>query len=136
MSTLTEVIESLFGEVSSFASSNGGLPIAWPEVDFDPPNEGQWLEVSLLIDDSEDYGLAKGEGAIMRGTLRIGVCDKPGGGSLDSLSIASLIQANWQKSKAITGTNAIVESTPSISSPLVYGDSITVYSSIRWWYTL
>lgn len=136
MSTPDAVLTAIFDEIETYASANS-LTVDFPDVgEFSRPDDlsEMWLEVVALIDDPNDYGLAQGDAAIQRGTVRVAVCRHVGYGVIDLVAQARDVAAQWPKNFVIPGTTARVESTPGMSNPMTLEDErrSMVYASIRW----
>lgn len=129
------MIDSIFTSfcalVAAFANTSPrAIPVAWPGVAFNPPDAGTWLEVVTFNNDSFELGMVT-SATVEQGFFRVIACTRPGQGVVTALQLADSIVSAFPKGSGITGTIGL-ERTPTISSPIIDGDSIKVPVTIRW----
>lgn len=91
-----------FAMMKAVADAAFGVPVAWPGIDFDPPNEGAWIEATLFENDPVDLAIANNGTVLDRGILQLAACGRPGAGFMDLDDLARRIQAAFPKGTKIT----------------------------------
>lgn len=103
-----------------------GYPIAWPHINFTPPDTGIWLEVMVFDNDPLQDFLANDGPVLSTGFLQVTVFDRPGRGSLPADTAAQAVIAALPKGTRI-GTSARVNRHPyRMSEDDTTGDKLTV----------
>src|SRR5690606_8581597 len=75
--------------VGTFAAQlSPALPVAWPGINFTPPDTGEWLEVSVFPNGTENYGMANDAPVEHMGILQVGCCARTGSGVVSVLELA------------------------------------------------
>jgi hypothetical protein len=110
---------------SAVDSANFGYEIAWPGVDFTPPDEGVWLEPIVIRGYGIDEGLPLDSIYMPNGTFRVGVCSRPGGGVVALVGVAQTIAATLVKGTRFADGSFIVNH-PKLQTPIIQPDKITV----------
>ena len=90
----------LDGAFSHTASYSTALTIAWPGVDFTPPSEGLWLEVSIFPNEPDNYSWDDETQEFM-GFLQVSVYGRPGSGIYGLTDEAESIIAHFPKGTAL-----------------------------------
>lgn len=101
MTPTNKQIQTAFNDALIAASL--GYPIAFPGVDFTPPQTGVWLEVSYLPNQGIDDGVNANSSRVPRGIYQVMVFDRPGSGVYDALDAAAQVQAVFPKLSAVGG---------------------------------
>jgi len=78
-----------------------GYPIAWPGVDFTPPDSGLWLEVSFFPNEPMQDGIGDGASAAPRGNFQIAAADRPGAGVVNVTDLATTVAGIYPKGTVI-----------------------------------
>lgn len=99
MTTNAEIAESFFQIVSG---AGLGYPIAYPSINFTPPDSGQWLELSFLPNEGIDQGLSSPT-QIKQGLLQVNICGKPDCGLIPLHSISDTVAALFSKNSVLSG---------------------------------
>jgi hypothetical protein len=116
-----EIYESLIELLQAFVLDRSPeLPVAYPGVTFTPPDNGQWLEVRMFPNETQNYGLANTGVFIHRGFMQVTVCERPGGGITAGLALAGEVVDAFDK--GTEASPALVTRRPWISSVLSQPD--------------
>lgn len=78
-----------------------GYPIAWPNVSFDPPNSGIWLEVTHFPNRGIDDSLSS-KNIIRQGILQVTVMGRQNTGVFDLEQAAAEVAAVFPKLTALS----------------------------------
>lgn len=71
--------------------------IAWPGVDFDPPDSGEWLEFRLFPNEPGNISWDNGAPVQMRGFGQVLVCYRPGRGEVTPSELADAVVSHFAK---------------------------------------
>lgn len=130
MSYDVNIYTAFAAAVEAFAGAHvPTLPVAWPGVNFTPPQTGAWLEVAWFPNETVNLALGN-DGSQLRGFGQVSCCVRPGAGIVSPLSIAEAVIAALPKGTAL-GV-ATVEKRPWASNVLVADDRISTYVTIRY----
>jgi hypothetical protein len=116
------MIEQAFFE--RMEAGNYGLPIAYPAVDFTPPNTGLWLEVKVMRNTGLDDGIAFDSGKIEQGMFQINVCGRPNKGVIVLTNKAQDIIGTFPKGSLIGGV--YLNRWPYLMQPIYSDDRVTL----------
>lgn len=94
-------------------------PIAWPGVNFTPPNSGLWLQVALFENQPLQPGLSNTAGVGLRGILQITACGRPGLGYAALDTLAESVIAAFPKGKPVLSASRVTR------TPYKMGDVTT-----------
>lgn len=100
-----------------------GYDIAWPGVDFEPPATGYWLEPVVIRGDGIDIGLPYDSTFSPNGTLRVGVCCRPGNGIVGLSLVAAQVIAALPKGTRFSD-GSFIRSNPRAQTVIIDGDRI------------
>ena len=89
--------------MTMISSAGFTQPIAWPGVNFTPPNNGQWLEVILLENDPQQDYIGNDAPVCERGIITISAVTRPGLGEVGIETLARTVQSKFPKGKVISG---------------------------------
>ena len=117
--------------LSAVDSADFGYPIAWPGVDFTPPDTGIWLEPVIIRGDGLDPGLPMDSVYMPNGTFRVGVCTRPGNGIVAVAAMAETIAATLVKGTRFSDGTFIVNN-PRAQTAIIEPDRITVPVSMAY----
>lgn len=95
MST-TSAYDAFALQAGAFAAARA-LPVSFPGLKFDPPDEGQWLEVSWVPGPTQNYGLADNGPSLLQGLAQVSVCERPGAGIARLAELADEVIAAFAK---------------------------------------
>jgi hypothetical protein len=123
-----EIYTAFAAIVQTFAESRS-LPVAWPGVNFTPPQTGQWLELAWSPNETRNLTLGN-DGAQLRGFGQVSCCTRPGAGSVSVLTLADDIVELFAKGTPLG--NATVERKPWLSSVLTADERISAPVTIRY----
>ena len=98
-------------------------PIAWPGVNFTPPNSGNWLEVILLENDPQQDYIGNDAPVCERGIITITAATRPGFGEVGLETLARTVQAAFPKGTVISGALRVTKA-PTRRSTIVEPDRI------------
>ena len=93
MSHDSQIIQAAFTRLTQIQNAP---PIAWPGINFTPPNQGAWLEVSLFPNEPDDR-FWSGERALQIGFIQVSVCVRPGIGLANPTALAESVIAHFPK---------------------------------------
>lgn len=100
------------------------LPIAWPGVNFNPPDEGMWLEAKLFPNEPTDP-VWNADGCYnARGFFQVLVFYRPGVGQVQPSEIADLIIAHFPKASYLGPVRVL--KTPWQSPSVTDGDKLFI----------
>lgn len=117
--------------LSAVDAAGFGYDIAWPGVDFTPPDTGIWLEPVIIRGDGLDPGLPMDSTYMPNGTFRIGVCTRPGNGVVAVAAVAETIAATLVKGTRFSDGTFIVNH-PKVQSAIIDPHRIVVPVSMAY----
>lgn len=85
------------------ALGNAGLgyEIAYPGVDFTPPDSGEWLEVRFLPNEGVDNGLGYSDSYVPQGIFQVSAATRPGNGVIQIGKVADDVAAVFPKGAGV-----------------------------------
>lgn len=89
----SDILQAFF---STLSGASLGYSIAWPNLDFTPPDSGIWLEVSHFPNRGIDFSLA-GTEVIRQGLFQVSVMSRQNDGVFDLEQTASEVAAIFPK---------------------------------------
>lgn len=96
--TEAAVFDAFCGLMNTFAvQSSPPFQVAYPDVHFDPPDDGMWLEVRYFPNESDNYGIADDGGTVHKGFFQVGVCYRSGSGLVAPLTLVGSVIAEFSK---------------------------------------
>lgn len=109
------------------------LPVSWPAMKFDIPDDGKFIEVFRLPNDQQSITWGAKE-ELSRGVFRIGLHYPPDTGEAEPLALAAEIAAYFPKAAQIFYTGGKVElyDHPSIGAAIEDGQKRIYPISIRY----
>lgn len=117
--------------LSAVDAANFGYPVAWPGVDFTPPDTGIWIEPVIIRGDGIDIGLPMDSLYMPNGTFRIGVCTRPGNGVVAVAAVAETIAATLVKGTRFADGTFIVNQ-PKVQAAIIEPHRITMPVSMAY----
>ncbi|MBN49988.1 MAG: hypothetical protein CMN85_10635 [Spongiibacteraceae bacterium] len=129
MSLTTDIYNAFAPLVTAFAGGySPAIPVAYPGVSFDPPDEGNWLELVPVWNQGENYGLADEGPTVERGFFRILVSYRTG--FVSAQTLAEEVVSAFGKGTTFGG--ALVYESPSITGPVQSDEKTMLSVTIRW----
>lgn len=128
MSTNNDIANAFKAILSTFASTNS-LAVAWPGVQFTPPEDDSWLEMAWFPNETLNLTLGN-DGSQYRGFGQVSCCCRPGSGDGVALALADSVIDAFPKG-TVLGI-AKVESKPWASTVLTSPDRISVPVTVRY----
>lgn len=111
----------LFNHLSTLSLAPA-LPIAWPDVPFEPTIGQRFLAVDYLPNRSTDPFLAFDDGTLYRGLLQIAVVAPRGAGALGAARIAAAIAKHFGAGTTLRPTDQSfalrINARPSVGGPI------------------
>ena len=107
MTTNVQIATAFFTTVST---GGLGLPIAYPSITFNPPDSGNWLELSFMPNTGINQGIESGT-VLKQGLLQVNIAGKPNGGLLPLEAIADTVAALFTQNSTLSG-NVRISRTP------------------------
>jgi len=93
-----EIYDAFAAAVTTFAGLlSPPLPVAFPNVQFEPPDSGPWLEVSWFPNETQNYGIGNAGPSIHLGFGQIAVVARKGAGLAVPMDIAGAALAAFTK---------------------------------------
>ncbi len=106
-----------------------GYSIAYPGLDFTPPDGAHWLEVNYLPNEGIQDGLSNSATTIEQGIFQVNAMGRKGAGAgrgvISTQSVAEELQAAFPRGTLISGL-VRVSRTPYQMSPIQQDDKIVV----------
>lgn len=122
-----EIAVALFARAELLAEATG-LPVAFPEVSFQPPAEGGYLRVRFFPNAPAWQGLASGR--VDQGILQVTVVWPRNEGVVRPLAVAGQVKAHFPKDLSLSGV--IVTAEPFASALIPDEAEALVPVSILW----
>ena len=107
MTTNAQIATAFFTTVNTAAL---GYPIAYPSITFDPPDTGNWLELSFMPNTGINPGISSPT-VIKQGLLQVNVGGKPNGGLIPLETIADTVAALFPMNSVLSD-NVRISRTP------------------------
>ena len=132
MADTADIFDALFAKVGTLVTGSPSLPVAYPEVAFDPPADGKYLAVSVFTNRPAWEGLASGK--IDQGILQIDVVWPKNQGLIAPAEIADLVKAHFARPCVMqSGTAQVrVSGEPWCAAPLIELSETRIPVSVRW----
>lgn len=116
--------------MSRMSSYSTSLPIAWPGVNFTPPDSGMWLEVRWFPNSPNNLHWENDAKQQYIGFLQVSVFARPGTGLVSPVSEAEGVQAHFPKGLVVGPVK--VRKKPGVASSIDEGDRIQIPVSISY----
>ena len=115
--------------IAAFPDFAAAGKIAHVGVEFDPPANGQWLEIMSFNSGSHDYAI--GKTAVEKGFFRVVVGSRLGANNILQLeTLAEQIADSFPKGSKFG--IAVTDTRPSLSSVIIDSDRAYIPVTIRW----
>lgn len=125
------IYDTFATRVGQFAAQfSPAMQVGYPGVGFDPPSEGDWLEVKWFPNETQNYGLENDAPSLKQGFGQISICTRPGDGIVPSLTLAEQVIAYFPKGTVLDGVR--VYRKPWASSVLEEPDKVSIPITIMW----
>ena len=127
-----QVPDALLAKVASLVTGSPTLPIAWPNVAFNPPADGKYLEVAYFSNRPAWEGV--GAGVLDQGLLQITVHWPRGSGIIAPSQVVETIKAHFAKGTLLTSGSTVVRlnRAPWAAAPLVSDQDLAIPVTIPW----
>ena len=116
----------LFDAVSATVQANATVHVAHAGIHFEPPTEGQWLEVIPFFNGNRDYFAV----SVAQGFFRIAVNSRLGRGIMPALELAEEV-ATWFPMSSRIG-EAVITKSAGIGGIIQDHDRIAVPVTFHW----
>lgn len=123
-------IFSAFCVILEQIGSDKGVPVGFAGVHFVPPKAGLWIESSVIVGSQIEYGVGQDGPTILRGSFRIGVCDRLGRGAVVINAMAEQVAQYFTKGVALGP--AVLDEPAEIAGLIVDDDRLIVPITVRW----
>ena len=118
MATDKDILTGALNRMSGYTTP---LPIAWPGVNFTPPQSGMWFEVRHFPNEPDHFAYDDDAKQTYRGFVQVSVFDRPGGGIVSATEEAEGVAARFAKGTAL---GPVLVSRKPYVSPAVYQDNL------------
>lgn len=125
------IADALFAHAAEL-ETNLSMPIAWPEVEFEPPADGKYLSVQFFTNRLAWEGVS--DGRQDQGLLQVDVVWPKNGGLIAPNQLAAQVEAHFPKGLRLSSGSARVKISrePWTASPLVEDDLVRIPVTISW----
>lgn len=127
MAANKDILKGAMDHMVAFVTS---LPIAWPGVNFTPPSDGMWFELSLFPNEPDDLTYDDDD-AITLGFVQVLVNDQAGNGIIGLIDEAENIIAHFPKGTDFGQVQ--VRKKPYMSPPVTDGNRIFIPVTIPYY---
>ncbi|AGH31821.1 tail terminator [Salicola phage CGphi29] len=102
MSTNNDIKKAFYDKLKA---ANLGYDIAFPGVNFTPPEKAAWLEVTFAPNRGFDNGIPNSSTLVPQGMFQVACMDRPGTrGSFRAGEAADQVKAVFPKGESLTGS--------------------------------
>lgn len=98
MGTEVDILTAALDRVDTYATA---LPIAWPNVNFEPPASGLWIEAAVLPNETGEIGWGADARREYLGLIQIAIYFRPGTGIVTATEEAEAIADHFPKGLVI-----------------------------------
>lgn len=111
-----------------------GLPIAWPNVDFDPPADGKYIAVSFIPNGANRVAISTDTPHRRIGLVQLSVYWPKGAGAVAPMEKADEVAAAFPADLRLTADGARVRVTKDadLSGPLVEDHALQIPVTVNW----
>lgn len=127
--TTTDIFEAFLTRLAAFATTNS-VAVAYPNVDFNPPGSGLWLEARYFPNEDETTTWGVGECHLSVGFFQVLIFCRTGTGQVNASELADALVDYFPKGQVIH--NVTIRKRPS-QAPLVTLDDKS-YIPLRIYY--
>lgn len=113
MATDKDILSGAMARMDSLTTT---LPIAWPGVNFTPPQSGYWFEIRHFPNEPSNLGLGDTAKQEYRGFVQVSVFGRPGSGIFGMTDEAENVVAHFAKGTDLGPVKVRVR--PYISPPI------------------
>ena len=125
-------VEAVLFARAAVMSLGKSYPISWPNVVFTPPEDGEYLEV-IFLENQTETRTQDADGVDHRqGFLQINVVWPSGKGIIDAIAVARSIIENFPKGLNLYDVK--IGAKPWQSTPIQEDHKLTVPVSIPWYF--
>lgn len=109
-----------------------GYPIAWPGVNFTPPDSGYWLQVTLFQNEGQQPGLPNDSEYMPEGIIQVEAFGRPGVGYVGLDAVAEEVIDAMPAGSTLEGNLRILRKPYRTGEPLEQGDRTGIAVSARY----
>lgn len=125
------IYDAFCQQVATFAAGySPDLPVAYPDVSFTPPDEGQWLEVVAIWNGNDNYGVGNAGPSVEMGMFRVLVMSRSGLGIMAGQALAEDVCGAFPKGSVFG--SAQMDKAPEITGPIQHDDKTMIPVTMRW----
>lgn len=126
------IADILLTKLAELEESGPELPVAFPDVAFDPPANGKYLRAGLYF--NSNYWESLGGDGVPQGLLTVTVVWPTGQGIMASLNVADKIKQAFQKGLSLTSgsVKVTINKAPWSGSPIEDEGQTLVPVTISW----
>jgi hypothetical protein len=121
------ILEALLTHLSTMSN---GIPIAWPGVNFTPPDSGFWLQPRHFPNETVNIAWGNDSKNEYLGFLQVGVYGRPGQGIVGMSDLAEDVIAHFPKGLELAGVR--VRKRPHQSPPVDDDDKMFIPVTIHY----
>jgi hypothetical protein len=127
-----QALDALFSRAATIDTGSPALPIAYPEVEFDPPADGKYLAVSAFPNRPAAEGLTTGR--VDQGLLQVTVVWPKDQGLIAPAGIAQAVIDHFPNGLALQSgsTRVKISGQPWAAAPITDTDRVSIPISIPW----
>ena len=116
--------------LTHLGTMSNGVPIAWPGVNFTPPDSGLWLQASHFPNESENIAWGNDSKNRVLGFCQVSAYTRPGSGIIALSGLAEDIIAHFPKGLELAGVR--VRKRPHQSPPITEDSEIFIPVTIHY----
>jgi hypothetical protein len=130
-----QIIDALLARVATLETGSPTLPVAWPEIDFDPMTDSddcKYIAVSIFPNRPAWEGVS--EGVMDQGLLQVSVVWPKGQGAIAPYEVAETVKAHFAKgTEMVSGATKVkVVLEPWAAQPLTEEHQVSIPVTVRW----
>lgn len=132
MTNFVDIANALLTRAALLETDGPELPVAMPDIAFEPPADGKYLRATVFYNTPAWEGL--GPKALAQGLLQITVVWPRGVGIIEALSVAEIVKQEWPKGLTLrqNSTTIKINKAPWSGSPIEDEGMTLVPVSISW----
>lgn len=114
-----KILEGLLARLATLTTTPTAMPVAWPNVVYDPPETG-YLRASHLPNTTEQVTLGGSGRNRHFGLFQVDVMWPKGTGNIAPMEIASQVVAHFKRGTSFTQNSVLIliNSPPSVAPPI------------------
>jgi hypothetical protein len=123
------IAAALLARCATLAVGSPALPVAYPEITFDPPTDGKYLEASLFF--NRPAWEAVDSGKQDQGLLQVTVVWPRGAGVIAPMEAAAEVLDHFPKALSLSD-GVRISAQPWAASPIIEGSETRIPVTIPW----